>query len=132
MAGGNPERRVFAKGAVIFREGDTGHEAYLIQKGAVRIFKSVSGRRVTLAVARPFQVIGELAMMDDGLRMASAMAEEDTVCVSLSKASIRSMLDQAPEGLPHLIASLIASMRAMGDELANAKAELAELGRTDP
>lgn len=124
----NPERRTFAKGTVIFREGDRGAEAYLVQKGAVRIFKTVHGKRITLGQCKPFQVFGELALLDDGPRMAAAEASEDTIVMVLGKAHIRDMLDSAAPGLTTLIQSLIGTMRIMGDELASARAQIVELG----
>lgn len=125
---GNPERRTFAKGTVIFREGDRGTEAYLVQKGAVRIFKTVHGKRVTLGQCKPFQVFGELALLDDGPRMAAAEASEDTTVLVLSKSRVRDMLDSAAPGLTTLIQSLIGTMRTMGDDLASARAQVTELG----
>lgn len=127
-ANGTPERRVFTKGTVIFREGDTGSEAYLVQRGSVRIFKTVHGRRIVLGQVRPSQVFGELALLDDGPRMAAAETSEDTTVLVLSKATIRDMLDSAPVGLNTVIQSLIGTMRTMGEELADAKARLLELG----
>ncbi|MGE5545791.1 MAG: Crp/Fnr family transcriptional regulator [Solirubrobacterales bacterium] len=123
-----PERRTFAKGTVIFREGDKGGEAYLVQQGAVRIFKSVGGRRITLGTCKPFQIFGEMALIDDAPRMAAAETVEDTVCLVVSKATIRDMLDLAPPGLTNVLNSLIATMRIMGDELASARAQIIELG----
>lgn len=125
---GTPERRNFAKGTVIFREGDKGAEAYLVQQGTVRIFKTVSGRRITIGHCKPFQVFGELALIDDAPRMAAAEATEDTVVLVLNKAAIRHMLDDAPPGLTNLLQSLIATMRVMGDDLASARAQVMELG----
>lgn len=125
---GNPERRTFAKGTVIFREGQRGDEAYLVQKGAVRIFKTVNGKRIILGQCKPFQVFGELALLDDGPRMAAAEASEDTTVLVLSKARIRDMMDTAAPGLTTLIQSLIGTMRSMGDELAAARAQIIELG----
>lgn len=122
-----PARKTFAKGSVIFREGDSGTEAYLVQQGAVRIFKTISGRRVTLGTVLPGGVFGELALIDNGARMAGASASDDTICLVLSQASMLHMLDSAPEGLTNLLKSLIGTMRTMGDELAHARAELAEL-----
>ena len=123
-----PERRTFAKGTVVFREGERGAEAYLVQQGCVRIFKTVSGKRITIGQVRPFQIFGELALMDDAPRMAAAEALEDTVCLVLSKATMREMLDLAPPGLTNVLHSLIATMRTMGDDLAAARAQVMELG----
>jgi CRP/FNR family cyclic AMP-dependent transcriptional regulator len=126
-AGGIPERRTWPKGTVIFREGDAAGEAYLVQQGSVRIFKTVNGRRITLGVVKPFQIFGELALFDDGVRMAAADTGEETTALVLSKATIRDMLDNAPVGLNTVIQSLVATMRAMGDELATTKARVLEL-----
>lgn len=123
-SGGGAERRSFARGTVIFREGEAGTEAYLLQQGAVRIFKTAAGRRITLGTVHPFQVFGEMSMMDDAPRMAGAIAETDVVCLVLTKQAIRSMMDQAPEGLSTLILSLLATVRSMGRELADARAAL--------
>lgn len=128
---GAPERRIFDKGEVIFREGEGGNEAYLLQQGKVRIFKTVSGRRVTIGHVKPFQMFGEMALLDDSTRMAAAIAEEKTVCLVISKASIRELLDGAPPGLNTVIRSMITTMRAVGDDLAVARARLAELEADD-
>ncbi|MGE5504330.1 MAG: cyclic nucleotide-binding domain-containing protein [Actinomycetota bacterium] len=119
-----PERRTFAKGSVIFREGDKGHEAYLLQLGTVRIFKTVAGRKVTIGRVWPSQVFGELALLDDSPRMAAAMADDDVTCLVLRKDSVRGLLDGAPDGLRTLLLSLLGTMRSMGDDLAAARAEL--------
>ncbi|CCG40344.1 Crp/Fnr family transcriptional regulator [Magnetospirillum molischianum] len=123
---GGAERRSFPRGTIIFREGEAGNEAYLLHQGTVRIFKTVAGRRVTIGMVRPFQVFGELSMMDESPRMAGAVADDDVVCLILPKQAIRAMMDQAPEGLSTLILSMLATMRSMGHELADARAALLE------
>ncbi len=123
-----PERCRFPKGTVIFKEGDAGDKAYMLQQGTVRIFKTVAGKRVTIGRVWPFQVFGELSMMDDAPRMAGALADDDVVCVVLEKDSIRAMMEQAPPGLNNLLLSLLSSMQAMGKDLADARATLQEHG----
>jgi CRP/FNR family transcriptional regulator, cyclic AMP receptor protein len=122
------KQRLFPRGTVIFKEGDSGAEAYLLQQGTVRIFKNVAGRKITIGRLWPFQVFGEMALIDGSPRMAAAVADEDVTCLVLTKDSIRSMMDQAPPGLNNLILSLLSTIRVMGDELADAKATLAEHG----
>ncbi|MGE4281686.1 MAG: Crp/Fnr family transcriptional regulator [Magnetospirillum sp.] len=125
----NPERKTFSKGAVIFKEGDSGREAYLLQKGKVRIFKNVSGRRITIGTVGPGQVFGEMALLDNGVRMGTAFAEEDVTCLAMPKANIDLMMNEANPGLATLVHSLLASVRSMGEELALARAELEEVRR---
>jgi CRP-like cAMP-binding protein len=123
-----PERRSFPTGTIIFKEGEVGHEAYMLQQGTVRIFKTVAGKRVTIGRIWPFQVFGELSMIDDAPRMAGAVADDDAVCLVLGKDAIRSMMEQAPPGLTSLMQSMLSTMRAMGKDLADAKATLQEHG----
>ncbi|MFD2234160.1 Crp/Fnr family transcriptional regulator [Phaeospirillum tilakii] len=125
---GATERRDFARGTLIFREGDSGDTAYLVHRGTVRIFKTVGGRRVTLGLVRPFQVFGELALIDDAPRMAGALADDDVTVLVLPRAAIQAMIDQAPDGLRTLILSMMATMRVMGDDLAAARAALLDAG----
>ncbi|MEO0035021.1 MAG: hypothetical protein RLZZ501_1044 [Pseudomonadota bacterium] len=125
---GATERRDFPRGTLIFREGDGGDTAYLVHRGTVRIFKTVGGRRVTLGLVRPFQVFGELALIDDSPRMAGALADDDVTVLVLPRATIQAMIDQAPDGLRTLILSMMATMRVMGDDLAAARAALLDAG----
>lgn len=119
-------QRTFPRGTVIFKEGDRGSEAYMLQQGTIRIFKTVAGRKVTIGRVWPFQVFGEMALLDDGPRMAAAIVDDDATCLVLTKDAIRSMMDQAPPGLNTLIHSLLSTIRELGDDLADARAMLAE------
>ncbi|BAE49483.1 Crp/Fnr family transcriptional regulator [Paramagnetospirillum magneticum] len=121
-------QRVFPRGTVIFKEGDTGHEAYLLQQGTVRIFKTTAGRKITIGRVWPFQVFGEMALLDDSPRMATALVDDDATCLVLTKEAIRTMMDQAPPGLNTLIQSLLATIRELGDDLADARSSLADHG----
>ncbi len=123
-----PEKRSFEKGTIIFREGEAGNQAYLLQQGTVRIFKTVAGKRVTIGRVWPFQVFGELSLIDDAPRMAGALADDDVVCLVLEKDAVRMLMEQAPPGLNTLIQSLLATVREMGKDLADAKATLLEHG----
>lgn len=120
------KQRVFPRGTVIFKEGDSGSEAYMLQQGTVRVFKTVAGRKVTIGRVWPFQVFGEMALIDESPRMAAAVADDDVTCLVLTKDAIRTMMDQAPPGLDTLIRSLLSTVREMGNELADARAILAE------
>jgi CRP/FNR family cyclic AMP-dependent transcriptional regulator len=67
--------REYAKDEVIFRQGDTSHEVYVIVEGKVRIFKiSPSGSETSINIFSTHDVIGEFATMDDRPRSATAKA----------------------------------------------------------
>ncbi len=91
----NPSYIIFTKGTVIFREGDPGDNAYLIQSGTVDIVvKGGNGEKVidTLAVGDFF---GEMAFIDNVPRSATAIAREDLICAAFTKDQIAQKLDNA-------------------------------------
>ncbi len=116
-----PQRKTFAKGATIFKEGDKADAAYILESGSVEIFKMVGGRRIELGTVRSWGIFGELGLIDDRPRMAAAYAAQESVCMVVSKEAVAGLLDGAPEGLHVLIASLVQIIRTAGEELAEAR-----------
>ncbi len=119
-----PERRVFPRGATVFKEGERGSEAYILQSGEIRIFKVVAGKRVDIGRVRQGAIFGELALLDDTQRMATAYVDQDATVLVLSKDTIQALLDAAPQGLTILVQSLVQTTRIMGDELAQSLSTL--------
>lgn len=64
-------------GHVIFREGDPGDKAYILRSGVVEILCEVDGKDVQIAVVERGAIIGEMALIDDEPRMATARVLED-------------------------------------------------------
>ncbi len=121
-----PERRAFAANTTIFKEGDQADCAYIIEAGEVQIVKTVNGRRVLLADVHPWGMFGELGLIDASPRMATAIAQQDTTCMVISKNSVAQMMDGAPQGLNTLIHSLVQIVRTAGEDLAEARYQLLE------
>lgn len=68
--------RSFPAGQVLFREGEPGAEMYVIQSGRVRISKVFPSGERTLAVVGPGEFFGEMAILNDKPRTATATALE--------------------------------------------------------
>jgi len=126
-----PERRSFAKGASIFKQGDMPDAAYIVESGNISIFKNLSGKRIPLGSVGPRGIFGELALLDPSPRMASAVASEESVCAVITKDSMEQMLATAPPGLLVLMRSMAQTIRSAGEELADARFRLQELERSD-
>ncbi|OFX11499.1 MAG: hypothetical protein A2516_10140 [Alphaproteobacteria bacterium RIFOXYD12_FULL_60_8] len=75
------QRKTYEKGGVIFTEGEEGSSAFLIEKGSVEISRGSRGGKVVLASIGANGVFGEMALLDDKPRMATAMALEETSCL---------------------------------------------------
>ncbi|MCA1907291.1 MAG: cyclic nucleotide-binding domain-containing protein, partial [Magnetospirillum sp.] len=69
-------------------------------------------------------VFGEMALIDDEPRMASAEASEDTVCLVLPKAALKSQLNRTPDLVILVLETLLHDIRKMGRELAEARSRL--------
>lgn len=118
-------RTVFAAGELIFTEGDSGLEAYVVESGRVAIFKTVRQTRVELGEIEPGGIFGEMALIDDQPRMASAIAVTETACVVIGKDRLVEQLELAPKGVRVIVGALLGNIRLMGAELAEARIVLA-------
>lgn len=125
IAPADGNRAVFPSGALIFMEGDAGAEAYVVESGRVAIFKTVSQIRVDLGEIEPGGLFGEMALIDDQPRMASAIAVTDTACVVIGKDRLTEQLGQAPKGVRVIVGALLGNIRLMGAELAETRVMLA-------
>ena len=83
------------KDALIFKEGDIGDAFYLIVTGGVRISTFVPGvGEEALTILREGEYFGEMALIDDAPRSASAIANEDTMLLCIGKGDFRKLLEQ--------------------------------------
>jgi len=79
------ETATFDKGHVIFREGDDPDRAYLIKGGTVDITVRKADREVLVERIGAGQIFGELALLDDVPRSATAATATGCVLIPLSK-----------------------------------------------
>ena len=90
------QKRAFAKGDVIFLEGDGGDCTYLVHAGQVELVKRTKGGTFErLAMLGPGQVFGELALLTDRPRAASARAVTECVLIAVERNQLDSKLERA-------------------------------------
>lgn len=83
------------KDEMIFKEGDVGDAFYLIVSGSVRISTIVPGvGEEALAVLKEGEYFGEMALIDDAPRSASAIANDDVILLLIGKKQFRKLLAQ--------------------------------------
>jgi HEAT repeat protein len=85
------ERDVRA-GGVIFREGEFSHELYLIVAGKVEIVQQRASGPLTLVKLAVGDFFGDIALVGDQPRSASAVAVEPTVLLTLSPEHFRQIV----------------------------------------
>lgn len=67
------------KGEILFRQGEIGHEAFVILQGVVRVERHQDGESRTLARLSPGELLGEIALLDGDTRSATAVADSEVV-----------------------------------------------------
>jgi CRP-like cAMP-binding protein len=85
--------RTIRKGGLIFHEEDPADAFYVIASGTVKIFVS-SGRgdEMVLATLRRSDGLGEIALLDDGPRTASAQALEPVTLLAFARSTFRELI----------------------------------------
>ena len=104
------------EGEYIFREGDLGTEMYIIQEGEVEILKTVDGEVNELAVFAKGDFFGEMSVLEDLPRTASARAKIDTRLIQINGSTFDQMLRGNPEIAVRMMRKLARRLREM-DEL---------------
>jgi|GEM_PF-5293879 len=84
------DRQCYASGITIIERGSEGNRAYIIESGKVEVFmRDSEGEIVSISTLGPGALIGEIALMEGGHRIASIKTIEPTVLVSISAYDFR-------------------------------------------
>ncbi|HPA19748.1 MAG TPA: cyclic nucleotide-binding domain-containing protein [Verrucomicrobiae bacterium] len=105
-------------GQLIFREGQEGHHAYRILSGRVLIFLEKEGGELPLAELSPGEIFGEMAIMQDRPRSASARALETTEVEVLTDYAFNHLILTEPKKLLPYLASFFERLRHANEQLA--------------
>ena len=98
-------RRAYKRGDVLFHRDDQGSVLYFIVTGRVRIYLPTStGEEVTLDLLKAGDFFGELAVLDELPRSASAAAVEDVVVLTLDRQMLFSVLAEYPQAAARILA----------------------------
>lgn len=96
----------FEKGSRLFSEGELSQDLYIVQTGVIKIFKTVDGSELPLALVKPGQFIGELSFFDGMPRSATAEAAVDSKVLKIAKED----MDQVMKSLPSWMLTMIRSI----------------------
>ncbi len=111
--------RDFPAGAVVFEEGDPGSRMYVITSGAVRIEKRVGSRKLTLAVLGPGEAFGEMALLEDAPRSASAVVEQPSRILEIDEGAFEDLVRNNGEVALRLLRRLSARLRESNRQIRN-------------
>jgi CRP/FNR family transcriptional regulator, cyclic AMP receptor protein len=87
-----------ANGETLFKIGDPGDSLYIVRSGLVEMFvKDHTGEKIPLTTAGPGDLFGELSLLDNGPRAATAIALEDTELLVLDRGDLLLFLRRKPD-----------------------------------
>ncbi len=92
LTGNNIDAQRIKAGDVVFREGDQARELFVIKSGSVRI---QIGNRTTSELG-PDSIFGEMALIDNEPRSATAIAITDVELVAVSEKQFLFLVGQTP------------------------------------
>ena len=92
-------KRVYESGTTVFQEGDKGEALYIIASGLVKLSKvDLGGHEKTLAILQPPEFFGEMALLGQASRSATAVTL-NVVGVTVPPEEIGTPLDLAYQAL---------------------------------
>ena len=108
----------FSAGQYVFREGDAGSDMYIIETGTIAILRQARGD-APLAELGPGDFFGELALLDDAPRSATAEALEATETWTLHREEFINYLTDNPDFALHVLQTLARHIRRLNTQLAD-------------
>ncbi|TGM52448.1 Crp/Fnr family transcriptional regulator [Leptospira vanthielii] len=111
--------RNYKDSEMIFCEHEPGKELFILQSGKVKISKIVNQNEVMLAVLQAGDIFGEMAILDNKPRSASAVAAGDVELLAINKANFEGMVKAQPQLATRLITLLSERIWIAYKQLAN-------------
>jgi CRP/FNR family transcriptional regulator, cyclic AMP receptor protein len=123
VLGDSLRERSLRSGQVLFHEGDSGEEMFLVRRGSIVISKPVTGRvEQVLARIGPGDFFGEMALFDHSPRSATVQSESEATLLVLDRAGLRRLTEESPRAAAAffnaLVQVFIERLRASGDLVA--------------
>lgn len=123
--------RTYPKNSILFYEGETGEEVFFLLSGSVRI--TTTGQVLTtpqydtsnsdvyeLAILGPGDIFGEMAVLDERPRSATATALEDCEVIVFNKADFFVNLERYPQLAVRFLKMLASRIRKMDEQFKKA------------
>ena len=109
--------RTLTAGATLFQSGEPGESLFIVKTGEVELFiKDTTGQKIVLTIAGPGEIFGELALLDQGARTATAVVLTDTVLLELDRSDLLLLFQRTPAAALRLLAAM-GHMTRKADEL---------------
>jgi HD-GYP domain-containing protein (c-di-GMP phosphodiesterase class II) len=116
--------RRYAAGEVVFAEGDTGHELHVVRSGLLHVMRPSAYPEMVLQTLEPGDCFGELAVLNDGRRLASVIALRDSETAHIDRDDLAAVLAAHPGAVRRMLGQVARSLTLAKEELARHNREL--------
>jgi CRP-like cAMP-binding protein len=108
------DRLVIAEGTAVFNEGDRGDRAYVVQDGVIEIVRNDEyGNPIVLGTVEKGGIFGEMALIDDQPRMATARAQVATTVIAVPRGVFAQKLAKCDPFIRGLLGIFVRNIRSM-------------------
>ena len=108
-----PEVKAFASGETIFKKGESAHVMYIVIEGDIDLMVG----RVVVETAHAGSFIGEMALIDDAPRSASARANGDCRVYPIDEARFNTLVKETPSFALDVMKSLALRLRRTNEKM---------------
>ncbi len=109
----------YKKGDILFHEGEDGKVMYVVQSGKIRISKIVRDVEKTLIILGPGEFFGEMSILNNNPRSATASIEEDAKLLVIDPKTFEAMVRGNAEIAIRLIKKLSARLQDADEQIEN-------------
>jgi CRP/FNR family cyclic AMP-dependent transcriptional regulator len=118
------DRLTFAKGDVLFRQGEAGDAAYLLLGGSAEVSIETPNGPFVLATINENEIVGEIAILCDVPRTATVSAASEVVALRITKDRFFTLIDEFPEMAVEMLRELARRLEVTTVRLREAHAKL--------
>ena len=112
-------RTHFAEGQILFREGDPADGVFRLLSGTIDILRELDGDPILLGSVGPVQFIGEMGVLENRPRSATARAASEVEVEFLNPAEFLEQIASSPRTARELIQRLCQRLREADDRIVN-------------
>ena len=102
----------FSPGHTLMKQGDRGNMAWLLQDGEVEVYTDTGSGRKSLARLKGKQVVGEMALIDNGLRTATVVVKAPVTATEIPREAFNRMFNMCEPMARHVLSHLVNAVRA--------------------
>jgi signal transduction histidine kinase len=114
-------------GQFLFTQGSSGDRAYFIQEGELEILNTAGEREVLIAVRKPGELIGEMALLEEAPRSAAVRARTDSLLYAIGKQQFDQLFGSSPAALKNMLHTVLFRLRETQGMLQHSE-RMAQLG----